>query len=49
MFRPGFLAILQAEGIEKFSLGGQSYGSLLAQAYLANRQNDVAQPVPEQT
>jgi pimeloyl-ACP methyl ester carboxylesterase len=42
-FLDGFDAILQAEGVGKFSLGGQSYGSLLAQAYLAHRQNAVEQ------
>lgn len=31
----GFDAILSAEGIERFVLGGQSYGGLLAQGYLA--------------
>jgi len=37
-FRPllaGFEAILAAEGVERFALGGQSYGGLLAQALLA--------------
>ena len=29
-------AIMQAEGIDTFALGGQSYGGLLAQAYLAS-------------
>lgn len=32
-----FDGILGAEGIERFTLGGQSYGGLLAQAYLARR------------
>jgi pimeloyl-ACP methyl ester carboxylesterase len=32
-----FDAILQAEGIDRFVLGGQSYGGMLAQAYLAHR------------
>ncbi len=31
----GFEAILAAEGVERFALGGQSYGGLLAQALLA--------------
>jgi pimeloyl-ACP methyl ester carboxylesterase len=31
----GFDAILRAEGIARFDLGGQSYGGLLAQGYLA--------------
>jgi pimeloyl-ACP methyl ester carboxylesterase len=33
----GFNAILEAEGIERFALGGQSYGGLLAQGYLVRR------------
>jgi pimeloyl-ACP methyl ester carboxylesterase len=36
-FMCGFDAILQAEGVGTFMLGGQSYGGLLAQAYLAHR------------
>jgi pimeloyl-ACP methyl ester carboxylesterase len=32
-----FDAILQAEGADTFALGGQSYGGLLAQAYLAHK------------
>lgn len=31
----GFEAILQEEGVSRFALGGQSYGGLLAQAFLA--------------
>jgi pimeloyl-ACP methyl ester carboxylesterase len=34
-FVAGFDAILRAEGVERFTLGCQSYGGLLAQAYLA--------------
>lgn len=34
-FLRAFDAILQAEGVQRFTLGGQSYGGLLAQAYLA--------------
>ena len=34
-------AILQAEGIQTFALGGQSYGGLLAQAYLTHRGQSV--------
>jgi len=40
-FLAAFDAILQAEGVETFALGGQSYGGLLAQAYLARRGNAV--------
>jgi len=40
-FSAAFDAILQAEGVETFALGGQSYGGLLAQAYLAHRGNAV--------
>ncbi len=36
-FLRAFDAILQAEGVQRFTLGGQSYGGLLAQAYLAWR------------
>ena len=36
-FITAFDAILQAEGIQTFTLGGQSYGGLLAQAYLAHK------------
>ena len=36
-FMTAFDAILQAEGVDSFTLGGQSYGGLLAQAYLAHR------------
>jgi pimeloyl-ACP methyl ester carboxylesterase len=34
-------AILQAEGTDTFALGGQSYGGLLAQAYLAHKSQAV--------
>jgi pimeloyl-ACP methyl ester carboxylesterase len=40
-FLTAFDAILQAEGINTFALGGQSYGGLLAQAYLAHRTRGV--------
>lgn len=40
-FITGFDAILQTEGVETFALGGQSYGGLLAQAYLAHRPEAV--------
>lgn len=36
-FMSAFDAILQAEGVGTFALGGQSYGGLLAQAYLAHK------------
>jgi pimeloyl-ACP methyl ester carboxylesterase len=36
-FLAAFDRILQAEGVESFVLGGQSYGGLLAQAYLAHK------------
>jgi pimeloyl-ACP methyl ester carboxylesterase len=36
-----FDAILNAEGIGRFMLGGQSYGGMLAQAYLARKGNPV--------
>lgn len=36
-FIAAFDAILQTEGIDTFALGGQSYGGLLAQAYLAHK------------
>lgn len=37
----GFDAILAAEGVNRFALGGQSYGGLLAQGYLARRPEAV--------
>jgi pimeloyl-ACP methyl ester carboxylesterase len=37
----GFDAILRAEGITRFGLGGQSYGGLLAQGYLALHPDSV--------
>lgn len=36
-FITAFDAILQTEGMDTFALGGQSYGGLLAQAYLAHK------------
>ncbi len=36
-FTTAFDTILHAEGINTFALGGQSYGGLLAQAYLAHK------------
>jgi pimeloyl-ACP methyl ester carboxylesterase len=36
-FLTAFDAILENEGVKCFALGGQSYGGLLAQAYLAHR------------
>src|SRR5512142_972866 len=40
-FTTAFDAILRAEGIDTFELGGQSYGGLLSQAYLARKCNSV--------
>ncbi len=40
-FMIGFDAILQAEGVGTFDLVGQSYGGMLAQAYLAYRPDKV--------
>lgn len=40
-FIAAFDAILQTEGIDTFTLGGQSYGGLLAQAYLAHNTRAV--------
>ncbi|MGA2178308.1 MAG: alpha/beta hydrolase [Verrucomicrobiota bacterium] len=40
-FFTAFDAILQTEGIDIFALGGQSYGGLLAQAYLAHKTRGV--------
>jgi pimeloyl-ACP methyl ester carboxylesterase len=40
-FIAAFDGILRAEGIGTFTLGGQSYGGLLAQAYLAHRPEDA--------
>jgi pimeloyl-ACP methyl ester carboxylesterase len=40
-FFTAFDAILQTEGIDTFALGGQSYGGLLAQAYLAHKTKGV--------
>ena len=42
-FTTAFDAILDAEGIDTFALGGQSYGGLLAQAYLAHKPQAVKQ------
>ncbi len=40
-FITAFDTILQTEGLDTFVLGGQSYGGLLAQAYLAHRTRAV--------
>jgi pimeloyl-ACP methyl ester carboxylesterase len=40
-FMIAFDGILRTESIDTFALGGQSYGGLLAQAYLAHRTTDV--------
>lgn len=37
----GFDAIVQAEGLQRFALGGQSYGGLLVQGYLVRRPEAV--------
>lgn len=42
-------AILAAEGVDSFMLGGQSYGGLLAQAYLAHKGNAVERLVLSST
>lgn len=42
-FITAFDTILQTEGVDTFILGGQSYGGLLAQAYLARRSQAVEQ------
>lgn len=44
-FMAAFDTILQAEGVDALVLGGQSYGGLLAQAYLAHRGSAVQQLV----
>jgi pimeloyl-ACP methyl ester carboxylesterase len=41
-YMTAFDAILQAEEIDSFVLGGQSYGGLLAQAYLAHKTTAVS-------
>jgi pimeloyl-ACP methyl ester carboxylesterase len=40
-FVAAFDAILQTEGVDTFTLGGQSYGGLLAQAYLVHKPEAV--------
>ena len=40
-FISAFDTILQTEGVDTFALGGQSYGGLLAQAYLVHKTNTV--------
>lgn len=40
-FMTAFDTILQAEGVGRFDLVGQSYGGMLAQAYVAQRGDDV--------
>jgi pimeloyl-ACP methyl ester carboxylesterase len=42
-FMTAFDAMLQTEGVDAFVLGGQSYGGLLAQAYLAYKGKGVEQ------
>jgi len=48
-FIAAFDAILQAESIGTFTLGGQSYGGLLAQVYLVGRSKDVERLVLSST
>ena len=48
-FMTAFDAILQAEGVDTFALGGQSYGGLLAQAYLAHKGKAVERLVLSST
>ena len=48
-FMNAFDAILDAEGIGSFVLGGQSYGGLLAQAYVAHRGEAVEQLILSST
>lgn len=48
-FITAFDTILQSEGVHTFVLVGQSYGGMLAQAYLAQRGDDVTQLVLSST
>ena len=48
-FITAFDAILQAENVGVFALGGQSYGGLLAQVYLAQRGQAVEQLILSST
>ena len=48
-FITAFDTILQTEGIDSFALGGQSYGGLLAQAYLAHKTKAVDQLILSST
>ena len=48
-FLTAFDAIMRREGIQTFALGGQSYGGLLAQAYLARRPEAVEQLILSST
>ena len=45
----GFDAILRAEGVARFDLGGQSYGGLLAQGYLALHPDPVGRLILSST
>jgi pimeloyl-ACP methyl ester carboxylesterase len=45
----GFLQMLDTEGVKDFALGGQSYGGLLAQAFLATQGNRVERLVLSST
>lgn len=42
-FMAAFDSILKAEGVDTLTLGGQSYGGMLAQAYLTHRPNAIEQ------
>lgn len=48
-FDRGLTAIVQAEGISRFHLAGQSYGGMLAQAYLARHPQAVGRLVLSST
>lgn len=48
-FLTAFDTIVRREGIQTFALGGQSYGGLLAQAYLARRPEAVEQLILSST
>jgi pimeloyl-ACP methyl ester carboxylesterase len=45
----GFDAVLEMEGVIRFALGGQSYGGMLAQGYLARRPQAVERLVLSST
>lgn len=45
----GFDALVQAEGLDRLALGGQSYGGMLAQGYLARRPQAIERLVLSST